>query len=195
MSVSFPVSSFFGWINPVCQEETMYQPQYQQVPNNNNNINGDPYGGFNAGGNGGGEQLSFQQFDYQQPASSNPYGGGVNSGSTPAAAGGGGYGFNGADAGVGGGPSRRHDLPNGVTWASIKRAFSTGGFDDEPPLLEGMLLDLFAACLEPTRQLSLPSQHSHHLFAHQPLFIYRIGHQLSAYNLKISNSFESIQDY
>lgn len=141
----------------------MYQPQYQQVPNNNNNINGDPYGGFNSGGGGGGEQLSFQQFDYQQPASSNPYGGGVNSGSAPAAAGGGGYGFNGADAGVGGGHPRRHDLPNGVTWASIKRAFSTGGFDDEPPLLEGMLLDLFAACLEPTSLPSLLRSLCHHL--------------------------------
>jgi hypothetical protein len=32
----------------------------------------------------------------------------------------------------------RHDLPFGVTWESIKRAFSTGGFDNEPPLMEGI---------------------------------------------------------
>jgi hypothetical protein len=34
----------------------------------------------------------------------------------------------------------RHDLPYGVTWESVKRAFSTGGFDNEPPLLEGNIL-------------------------------------------------------
>ena len=35
------------------------------------------------------------------------------------------------------GGALRNDLGEGVTWASIKRAFSTGGYDNEPPLLEG----------------------------------------------------------
>lgn len=31
----------------------------------------------------------------------------------------------------------RPQIPTEVTFESIKRAFSTGGFDNEPPLLEG----------------------------------------------------------
>ena len=36
--------------------------------------------------------------------------------------------------------SKKHDLPDTVTWESVKRAFSTGGYPDEPPLLEGILI-------------------------------------------------------
>ncbi|KAI8892741.1 hypothetical protein BC833DRAFT_610781, partial [Globomyces pollinis-pini] len=33
-------------------------------------------------------------------------------------------------------PVPSHDIPEAVSWKSIQRAFSTGGFDNEPPLLE-----------------------------------------------------------
>jgi hypothetical protein len=29
-----------------------------------------------------------------------------------------------------------------LSWSHIKRAFSTGGYDDEPPLLEGISVDI-----------------------------------------------------
>ena len=32
---------------------------------------------------------------------------------------------------------QRVDMSEGVTWESVKLAFSTGGYPDEPPLLEG----------------------------------------------------------
>jgi hypothetical protein len=61
------------------------------------------------------QDLNFQQFNYQdygQPQSGGP-----------------GYEIPGI---------KTNNIPTHVTFESIKIAFSTGGFDNEPPLLEGI---------------------------------------------------------
>jgi hypothetical protein len=94
------------------------QNDYQYVPNNEGFSTPQPQQGQS-------QELSFQQFEYSQnnnntltsnaPSTDN-YQHSYSAG------------------------TRGHDLPNGVTWKSVKRAFSTGGFDDEPPLLEGIFI-------------------------------------------------------
>lgn len=68
------------------------------------------------------DSLNFQTFDYQD--------------STPATAG---YAQNTGGYTQNTGYDNNYDnfSNNQVSWASVKRAFSAGGYDDEPPLLEG----------------------------------------------------------
>ncbi|KAI8923177.1 hypothetical protein BC831DRAFT_472492 [Entophlyctis helioformis] len=78
------------------------------------------------------EDLSFQQFSYGDSTGQGYAGGSVGGG----AIGSGGSGFS-YDANYSGSnASLRVDMSSGVTWQTIRAAFSTGGFADEPPLLE-----------------------------------------------------------
>ncbi|KAJ3030519.1 hypothetical protein HDV00_008858, partial [Rhizophlyctis rosea] len=79
---------------------------------------------YNSGGGSGGADLQFQSFSYDTKDSA--YGGPSYSSSNT--------GFNSASSYTQ--PSGQYAYPQGVSWASIRDAFTTKGFGDEPPLLE-----------------------------------------------------------
>ncbi|KAJ1328813.1 hypothetical protein BSLG_009900 [Batrachochytrium salamandrivorans] len=87
------------------------------------------------------EELSFQQFTYGD-GSSQGFSGGA--GSSVGQQSGGFYNDSTYSASQ---ASFRADMSGGVTWQTIRSAFSTGGFPDEPPLLQGLTV------MNPFRQI------------------------------------------
>lgn len=62
----------------------------------------------------GQDSLNFQSFDYQDNTTNFQH------------------------QNTGGGYESYGNVENQVSWASVKRAFSAGSYDNEPPLLEGI---------------------------------------------------------